>query len=379
MWKQVQPLYDELHYFVKTKLSQIYPQIDPTERLLPAHVLGNMWAQSWVNIYDLVKPFKNVTDVDITERLEALGYTVREIFEVSDKFYKDLGLEPMEMSYGEKAMIEKPLDVEVQCHASAWDFCDGEDFRVKMCTHVNQVDFVVVHHELGHIQYFILYKDQPYVLRGGANPGFHEAVGDTMVLSVNTPKHLLKIGILEEYEETYENDINALFKMGLERVPFLPFGYLIDKWRWDVFSKKVPKEQWNEHWWTLRKEYQKLEAPVPRDELDFDPGAKFHIPGDSQYINYFLSYMLQFQIYKSLCIEAGEYDPNNPSKPLHQCDFDESKEAGAKLKYVRFIPIFYILAVSSLLNFLFYYTKNKIQTFTYFPNLWIHLQYPPFF
>lgn len=216
---------------------------------------------------------------------------------------------------------------------SAWDFADGEDFRIKMCTKVNMEDFVTVHHEMGHIQYFILYKDQPNVFRTGANPGFHEAVGDTIALSVSTPKHLKKIGLLTEYENSYENDINSLYSMALERVSFLPFGYLIDKWRWDVFSGKVKQDSWNKHWWDLRETYQKIRAPVNRTETDFDPAAKFHIPADSQYIAYFVAHILEFQMHRALCIEAGEYDPQNPDDaPLHHCDIDGSKEAGAKLR-----------------------------------------------
>lgn len=197
------------------------------------------------------------------------------------------------------------------------------------------VDLITVHHEMGHIQYFILYKNQPQVLREGANPAFHEAVGDTIALSVSTPQHLKKEGLIAEYEPSFENDINALFKMALERVAFLPFGYLIDKWRWDVFSGNVPKNEWNSHWWKLVKTYQKLEPPIERGEDDFDPGAKFHVPANSQYIAYFIAHILEFQMHRGLCIVADQYDPNDPEKaPLHHCDIDESKEAGQKLRYI---------------------------------------------
>lgn len=185
---------------------------------------------------------------------------------------------------------------------------------------------------MGHIQYFILYKDQPLTLRTGANPGFHEAVGDTIALSVSTPTHLQKIGLLEDYADTDEDNINALFKMALERVAFIPFGLLIDKWRWDVFSGKVPENEWNKHWWELREKYQKVKAPVDRSENDFDPGAKYHVPADSQYIAYFIAHMLEFQMHRGLCIAAGQYDPKNASMPLHKCDIDGSKVAGEKIR-----------------------------------------------
>lgn len=185
---------------------------------------------------------------------------------------------------------------------------------------------------MGHIQYFILYKDQPVVLRTGANPGFHEAVGDLIALSVSTPTHLQKIGLLENYADSEEDNINALFKMALERVAFMPFGLLIDKWRWDVFSGEVTKANWNKHWWDLREKYQKLSPPSNRNESDFDPGAKYHVPGDVPYIRYFISHILQFQMHRAVCIEAGQYDPNDASKPLHKCDIDKSLAAGKKIR-----------------------------------------------
>lgn len=183
----------------------------------------------------------------------------------------------------------------------------------------------------GHIQYYIQYKNQPFVLRRGANPGFHEAIGDTIALSVANPHHLLKIGLLDEYKNTKEDNINALYKEGLQRIAFLPFGLLVDKWRWDVFSGKTPKSEWNKHWWDLRLKYQKVSPPVDRSEIDFDAGAKFHVGADSKYISYFVSHILEFSFYKALCIEANEYGTSKPDRPLHECDFYRSKEAGKKL------------------------------------------------
>jgi peptidyl-dipeptidase A len=201
-----------------------------------------------------------------------------------------------------------------------------------MCTKINMEDFIVVHHEMGHIMYYLNYKDQPLLLRGGANPAFHEAIGDTIALSVSTPKHLEKIGLLKDYADSEADNINALFKMALERIAFLPFGLLIDQWRWNVFSGKTQESDWNKFWWTLREGFQEVSQPNPRDESFFDPGAKYHVPADSQYIGYFYAHILEFQFYRSLCIEAGQYDPEDPSKnPLHKCDFFENKKAGQKL------------------------------------------------
>lgn len=208
----------------------------------------------------------------------------------------------------------------------------GEDFRIKMCTSVNQEDFVTVHHEMGHINYFILYKDQPLVLRTGANPGFHEAVGDLIALSVSTPQHLERIGYLQDYQDTEDDNINALFKMALEKIAFIPFGLLIDKWRWDVFSGAVPSTEWNKHWWDLRKQYQKVKPPTARGEEFFDPGAKYHVPADVPYIRYFVSHILQFQFHRAACTAAGQYDPNDPTKPLHKCDIQGNAAAGTLIK-----------------------------------------------
>ncbi|GFG29388.1 hypothetical protein Cfor_04455 [Coptotermes formosanus] len=336
LWKEVEPLYLELHTYVKNKLKKVYGDKIGDDDLIPAHILGNMWAQSWENIFDIVQPFPNATGVDVTKSLNDQGYTARRMFETSDEFYQSLGLPENSMSYNETlALIEKPTDGRVVvCHASAWDFCDRRDFRIKMCTKVNMEDFVTIHHEMGHIQYYIQYKDQPYALRTGANPGFHEAVGDTIALSVSTPQHLEKVGLLENYADTEEDSINALMQIALQKVAFLPFGLLIDMWRWDVFSGKINESQWNAHWWELRENIQKVKAPVPRSEADFDPGAKYHVPASSQYISYFVAHILQFQIHKALCLAAGQYEPNNASKPLHKCDIYRSKEAGQLLSKI---------------------------------------------
>ena len=307
--------------------------MDPENKLIPAHILGNMWAQTWVDLYDRLKPFENASIVDVTAAMKEQNYTALKMFEVSDEFYMSMGLPTSNMSFHGKSIIEKPKDRVIVCHASAWDFFEGDDFRIKMCTSVNMGDFVTIHHEMGHIMYFILYKDQPIIFRFSATPAFHEAVGDTIALSVNTPRHLEKINLLKDYADTKEDNINTLFRMALERVAFLPFGLLIDTWRWDVFSGEVKEENWNKHWWDLKEKYQKIYAPVNRTEEDFDPGAKYHVPASSQYIAYFQAHILEFQFYKALCIEAGQYDPENPEKnPLHKCDFYQSKEAGEKLR-----------------------------------------------
>jgi len=206
------------------------------------------------------------------------------MFQLSDKFFTDLGLIPMPGEFWRESMIEKPADRKVVCHASAWDFYNRKDFRIKMCTSVQMDELIVVHHEMGHVQYYLQYKDQPVTFREGANPGFHEAVGDLLALSVSTPRHLAKINLLSDYVEDHEITLNYQMQMALQKIAFLPFGYLMDAWRWDLFSGKASQEQMNRHWWQYRLDMQGISPPAKRTETDFDAGAKFHIPAGVEYI-----------------------------------------------------------------------------------------------
>jgi len=238
----------------------------------------------------------------------------------------------MTPEFWNRSIIEKPDDGrELVCHASAWDFYDGKDTRIKQCTVVTLEDFITVHHEMGHVEYFLQYAGQPQVYRTGANPGFHEAVGDTLALSVATPKHLKEIGLLKEVVNDPEVDMNFLMSVALDKIAFLPFGYLMDKWRWSVFSGDISEDDLNCGWWKLRQDLQGIKPPGPRSEMDFDPGAKYHIPGNVPYIRYFVSFIIQFQFHKALCTTAGQYSPEDRSRPLHQCDIYRNKDAGKKL------------------------------------------------
>uniref|UniRef100_A0A6J0TXI6 Angiotensin-converting enzyme n=1 Tax=Pogona vitticeps TaxID=103695 RepID=A0A6J0TXI6_9SAUR len=327
IWQQLQPLYFNLHAYVRRALYKKYgAELINLKGPIPAHLLGNMWAQSWANVFDLVMPFPNAIKVDATPAMKRQGWTPKKMFEESDNFFKSLGLIPMPPEFWNKSMLEKPSDGrEVVCHASAWDFYNRKDFRIKQCTVVNMDDLITAHHEMGHVQYFLQYKDQPISFRDGANPGFHEAIGDVMALSVSTPKHLYSIKLLDQIEDSTESDINYLMSIALDKIAFLPFGYLMDQWRWKVFDGRIPEDEYNQQWWNLRMKYQGLCPPVPRSEEDFDPGAKFHIPANVPYVRYFVSFIIQFQFHQALCKAAGHVGP------LHKCDIYQSEKAGAIL------------------------------------------------
>ncbi|XP_060063192.1 angiotensin-converting enzyme-like [Ylistrum balloti] len=330
LWAELKPLYSELQKYVYNKLKDYYKDdiTFPADGSIPAHLLGNMWAQEFISIFDLVKPF-DIQNENYDDALKENGYTPKTMFEVAEQFYMSLGLPEMTKKFWKNSIIEKPADRSLVCHASAWDFFDDDDFRIKMCTDVTMDYLETVHHEMGHVHYYMAYEDQPVVYRRGANGGFHEAIGDTIALAVRTPKHLCElIGVAcpSDDVDPEKADMNYLMKKALLKVAFLPFGLLIDKYRWAVFRGTIKPENYNSEWWKMRKEYQMISPPSPRGEEFFDPGAKYHVAASVPYIRYFISFVVQFQFYEEMCKAAGHGD-----KPLHQCDFYRSKEAGKLL------------------------------------------------
>ncbi|HEX5520187.1 MAG TPA: M2 family metallopeptidase, partial [Longimicrobiaceae bacterium] len=325
LWQQVRPLYESLHAYVRTRLSQQYgPELVPPDGLIAAHLLGNMWAQEWGNIYPLVAPTGAPgPGYDLTALIRAKQLDAVEMTRYGERFFTSLGFAPLPQTFWERSMLTQPRDRDVVCHASAWDIDGQDDLRIKMCIEPTGEDFVTIHHELGHNFYQRAYKNQPPLFRGGANDGFHEAIGDAVALSI-TPAYLRQVGLLERAPSAAA-DTALLLQQALERVAFLPFGLLIDQWRWKVFSGEVTPADYNAAWWALRAKYQGVAPPAPRSEADFDPGAKYHIPGNTPYMRYFLARVLQFQFYRALCQEAGH------TGPLYRCSFYDSKEAGAKL------------------------------------------------
>jgi peptidyl-dipeptidase A len=327
LWAEVKPLYDQLHCYTRTKLNEKYGDaVQPATGPIRADLLGNMWAQEWGNIYDIVAP-KGAGDIgyDLTDLLEKKGYTPVEMVKTGERFYTSLGFPALPQSFWEKSQITRPRDREVICHASAWDVDNVDDLRIKMCTHVNADDFVTIHHELGHNFYQRAYNQQPYLYQNGANGGFHEAIGDFIALSV-TPDYLVQIGLLERSKvPSADKDIGLLLRQALDKVAFMPFAYIVDKWRYGVFDGSTPPANYNQSWVGLKQQYQGVVPPVYRSEADFDPGAKFHIPGNTTYERYFFARVLQFQFYKAACDMSGW------KGPLHRCSFYGNKEVGRRL------------------------------------------------
>lgn len=356
LWGQVKPLYEQLHCYARTRLDAKYGK-DKGEvagGMLPAHLMGNMWQQDWGNLWDVLVPYENAGSMDITGALEARydeihrqklaqngadrspahlaqlevearDASARQMTKRAEDFYLSLGMDNLPDSYWQRTQFIKPRDRNVVCHASAWDMDMKGDVRTKMCIKPNEEEFTTIYHELGHVYYYMAYNDQPPLFQTGAHDGFHESIGDTIVLAM-TPKYLESIGLASAQQQSEEALVNAQMRMALAKVAFLPFGLMIDRWRWGVFDGSIQPDQYNKAWWDLKAKYQGVAPVEARGEEFFDPGAKYHVPGNTPYTRYFLSHVLQFQFYKSLCEAAGH------TGPLNECSFYGNKAAGEKLQ-----------------------------------------------
>jgi len=323
LWEQVRPLYLSLHAYVRAKLRDKYGEVVPASGPIPAHLLGNIWAQDWSNIYPLVAPATSDAGYSLTDILVRRKVGPLDMVRTGERFYTSLGFEPLPKTFWERSLFVRPRDREVVCHASAWDVDLQADVRIKMCIEQTAEDFTTIHHELGHNFYQRAYKDRPLILRDSANDGFHEAIGDTIALSV-TPEYLVEIGLLDRAPDA-SRDIGLLMSRALEKVAFLPFGLLIDQWRWKVFAGEVKPEEYNKAWWDLRLRYQGVAPVTARGDEFFDPGAKYHVPDNTPYTRYFLAHILQFQFHRALSKAAG------CTTALHRCSIYESREAGRRL------------------------------------------------
>ncbi|MBJ6982776.1 M2 family metallopeptidase [Luteimonas sp. MC1572] len=353
LWNQVEPLYEQLHCYARTRLEAQYPGRGSVDGMLPAHLMGNMWQQDWSNLWTTLAPYPQAGKLDISGALErqyqatlndhlvrenalidtdqrvevartAQTEHAREMTRRAEEFYTSLGMPALPESYWTKTQFIKPRDREVVCHASAWPMdTTGTDVRTKMCIKPNEEDFTTIYHELGHVYYYLAYGKQPPLFQGGAHDGFHEAIGDTIVLAM-TPGYLQSIGLVDAQQAGQESLINAQMRMALSKVAFLPFGLMIDRWRWGVFDGSITPDNYNKAWWELKARYQGVAPATARGEEFFDAGAKYHVPGNTPYTRYFLSHVLQFQFYKALCDSSGYQGP------LYDCSFHGNKAAGEK-------------------------------------------------
>ncbi|KAL7286356.1 hypothetical protein TKK_0019313 [Trichogramma kaykai] len=319
----ITPIYKHLFTYVRARLIERYGDRIRNDGPIPAHLLGNMWAQNWEGVYDLVQPFPAVKKLDVTLELIIQAFGPLRMFQLAEEFFTSMGMKPMPPEFWKSSMFEKPPNRNVKCSASAWDFCNRADYRIKQCTKMSTECLVSTHHEMAHVQYYLQYKDQPLLFRNEAMPGFHEAVSNAISLSVFTPQHLHRIGLYNNATDDYESNINFLMLMALQKVVYLPFAYIVDQWRWRVFSDGVA--DMTTRWWELRLQYQGILPPIPRTERDFDPASKYHVPADLPYANYFVSVILQFQLFESLCDISGH------TGDLHTCDLYRSREAGRLL------------------------------------------------
>ena len=325
LWQQVKPLYDSLYVYTRAKLNQKYGDaVVPKNGPIPAHLLGNMWSQTWGNIYDILKPPTSDPGYYLSEILRRRQTDARQMVKYGEGFFTSLGFDALPETFWRRSLFVKPQDREVVCHASAWDIDNQRDVRLKMCIKITGEDFATVHHELGHNYYQMAYAPQPPLFQNSANDGFHEAIGDTVALSV-TPEYLKQLGFIDRVPDE-SADIGLLLERALDKVAFLPFGYIVDQWRWKVFSGEVKPDGYNQAWWDLRTTYQGIQPPAPRSQADFDAGAKYHVPANTPYARYFLAAILQFQFHRAMCRQAGY------TGPLHRCSVYNNKEVGARLK-----------------------------------------------
>ncbi len=324
LWGQVEPLYTQLQCFVRGRLERKYGGRMPKDGTIPAHITGNMWAQDWSALYPLVQPYPGITGINVDAALKKLKYTPEKMVRSAEDFYTSLGMPALPASFYERSQLVRPRDRDVVCHASAWDLNLEGDVRIKMCITPTEEDFRTIYHELGHIYYFLAYNKEPVLFQNGAHDGFHEAIGDTIELNL-TPVYLNKIGLAGSARSNEKAVINAQMQLALKKIAFLPFGKLIDEWRWGVFDGSIAADAYNAGWWNLRQKYQGVSAPIARSEEDFDAGAKYHVPGNTPYMRYFLAHILQFQFQRALCKEAGF------SGPLHECSVYGNQAAGEKL------------------------------------------------
>ncbi|KAF8795120.1 Angiotensin-converting enzyme like protein [Argiope bruennichi] len=324
--KKIQPFYKQIHAYVRKKLKMHYKRENiKSDGPIPAHLLGDMYAQQWSNIFNIVKPYPGYSGrPNVTKAMHKKKLAPIDMFIIAEKFFTSIGLKAMTPRFWHFSMIEKPVGKDADCHGASYDFYEKEDYRIGVCSQVNAFDLDVIHHEMGHIEYFMHYSHLPFLFRDSANPGFHEAIGDAILLSSMTPTYLTKIGLLKRnnVRKRYESTINYLMQTALNYAVTLPYDYIIDYWRNKVYERIIKDTELNKKYWLYRYQFQGVCPPTRRTEKNFDIGAKWHIAGGVEYFRYYVANIFQFQIHKILCEKA------NHTGPLHECNIYKNKKAG---------------------------------------------------
>ncbi len=327
LWAEIRPLYAALHCHTRAALSKAYGAgVQAPAGPIRIELTRNPMGMYWVGAYDLLATGLPTPGYDLDHLLESHPSSGEALAHYADRFWTSTGLPAMPASFWTRSLFDKPSDRTVACSGSAAIVGDPTDVRLKMCVGNNALDFSTVHHEVGHAVYALAYQEQPYLFRGAANDAFHEAVADLGALSI-TPAYLQAIGIITPAEALgADQDLGLLLRMALQRVTFLPFSLIVDRWRWQVYAGAVPPAQYDATWWSLVAQYQGLMPGETRPEGSFDIAALPHITSDISYIRYFYAYLIEFQLFKAACDAAGW------TGPLHRCSLYGNAAAGAHLR-----------------------------------------------
>ncbi len=317
---EIWPLYRELHTYMRYKLAAKYKQ--PVPEMLPAHWIPNRWAQDWTS--EVV-----VEGYDLDAIIEEKG--AEWCVEQAERFYVSLGLEALPESFYTKSSLY-PLPegaaYKKNNHASAWHMDLNNDVRSLMSVEPNAEWYETTHHEFGHIYYYLAYSNPevPYLLRGGANRAFHEAIGSMLGLAAMQKPFLQNLELIGDVET---DETQTLLKEAMNYIVLMPFGAgVMTEFEHDLYAKNLPENQFNARWWELAKKYQGIVPPTERGEEYCDAASKTHINNDAaQYYDYALSYVILFQFHNHIAKNILNQDP-------HATNYYGSKEVGTWLNNI---------------------------------------------
>lgn len=326
---EIQPMYNLLHAFTRSVLQK--KGLLSHGQSLPAHILG--WNSNWFDLFkDIVEPeiFRE-SPWNMDEALKASGWGTKEVLQRIEDFYTSVGLGRMTNTFWNKSKIGN--SVLASCHGTAADMFSRDDFRMIVCGAKSWYDFYVIVHEMGHVEQYMLAKDQLAVFRAG-NSVVQETVGDSIFLAMMTPMHLNRLRLIDDAKlypsDRNDFDLHQLMTIAYMKLPEIPFGFVFEKLRYDLFAERVSIEHSNDYFWELTRKFQHIEPPnvdINRHRL-FDVASRFHLAANVPYARYFFANILQYQqtVY-------GKLNTNQSLPlPLHKCDLYGSKRAGNLLK-----------------------------------------------